>query len=102
MKDLGRTIDYFGTHFSIYHSPGQRWYYLKGALCTRTVELYSSVATDMMPSEVIFIRCYDTREGKDGSAYFTPHTAFFDKARLDTKQPRESMEVRTVIGFRNV
>ena len=55
-----------------------------------------------MPDEVIFIRCYDTTEGKDGTAYFTPHTAFFDKDRLDTKQPRESMEVRTMIGFRNV
>jgi hypothetical protein len=56
---------------------------------------------DQMPDEIILLLCYDSEEGSKGNASFTPHTAFFDEKRLDTKQPRESMEVRHIVGIRN-
>ena len=54
-----------------------------------------------MPDEIILLLCYDSDEGSKGNASFSPHTAFFDEKRLITKQPRESMEVRHIVGIRN-
>jgi len=67
-----------GETYSVRYNPNQRWYYLK----------------DMTPSEVAFIKCYDS---KDGVAHVTPHTAF-DNDHKDLPG-RQSIEVRTIVFY---
>lgn len=52
------------------------------------------------PSEIIYIKCYDSFQGKDGIAKSCPHTAcdvFGEKEFEGEVKPRESIEVRLVV-----
>jgi hypothetical protein len=76
-----RYPDRTGEIQSVTYSPGQRWYYFP----------------DMQPSEVVFIKCFDS--AKDGPARFAAHGAFDDPTTPADARPRESIEARTLVFF---
>jgi hypothetical protein len=66
---------------SVTHSPAHHWYYFP----------------DMLPSEAVFIKCFDS--AKDGRARFAAHGAFADPTTPADARPRESIEARTLVFF---
>jgi len=53
-----------------------------------------------MPNEVTFLRCFDSLQGVDGEALFTPHGSLKvvnDKPYDGEYLPRTSIEVRLVV-----
>lgn len=71
--------DRVGETYAVTYNPAQRWSYIPG----------------MTPNEALLIKCYDSAE--DGRARFAPHTAFTDPDAPGDAQPRESIELRTLV-----
>jgi len=103
-RDVGLHRGPFGFAFNIHHSrsspvrfvspqltnlsrpnaAGQKWNYL----------------SHQMPNEVTFLRCFDSLQGVDGEALFTPHGSLKvvnDKPYDGEYLPRTSIEVRLVV-----
>jgi predicted N-acetyltransferase YhbS len=58
-----------------------------------------------MPDEVILLKCYDSLQGKDGSALYCGHVAVQvdgddEGIAQELVKPRESIEVRLVVWCR--
>jgi hypothetical protein len=75
----------FGIGLDFFHSTDQQWGYIR----------------HQMPDEIIFLKCYDSLQGVDGSAAYVPHVAFNaddDRSGIapELDRPRESIEVRLV------
>ena len=71
-----------GTSFvtwAVRANPAHEWYF----------------ASDMQPSEVLFIKCFDSKE--DGRVRRAPHTAFVDPRTEDDPRARESVEIRCLV-----
>jgi hypothetical protein len=49
------------------------------------------------PDEPLFIKCYDSLE--DGRARRIPHSAIVDPRHENDPEPRESIEVRTLVFY---
>ncbi|KAJ1555613.1 hypothetical protein HK405_015647, partial [Cladochytrium tenue] len=85
-KDLSRHASIFGIGMDLHHSPAHRWGYIR----------------HQMPDEIIFLKCYDSFQGADGSALYSGHVAadVGDDDRVgvpvDLIRARESVEVRLV------
>ncbi len=71
--------DRVGEIYNLAHAPAQRWYY----------------APRMTKDEVLLIKGWDSLD--DGRARFTPHSAFELPDTDETRPPRESIEVRTLV-----
>jgi hypothetical protein len=72
-----------GETYNLIYNPGQRWFY----------------APEMRADEALLLKCYDSRN--DGAvARFAPHTAFIDPTAPQDAPPRESIELRTFVIFR--
>ncbi|GAA5855750.1 hypothetical protein JCM3766R1_002223 [Sporobolomyces carnicolor] len=88
-EDLMRCAGAYGTHWSISHSPEQRWSYI----------------SHQMPDEALLLRCYDSHMGAEGQALFSAHTAVdVNDEPLPTGiaegtplVPRTSVEVRLIV-----
>jgi hypothetical protein len=59
-----------------------RWYYFSA----------------MQPEEALLLKCYDSAD--DGRARFTAHSAFLDPTAPPDSAPRESIETRVLVLFR--
>jgi hypothetical protein len=59
-----------------------RWYYF----------------SEMQPEETLLLKCYDSAE--DGRARFTAHSAFLDPTAPPDSAPRESIETRALVLFK--
>ena len=70
-----------GQIYSLRYSPEHRWFYV----------------ADMWPNETLVFKCYDSLG--DGTAPFTPDTAFANPDCPPAFVPRESIEVRTVVIY---
>jgi len=83
--DMAKHGHMFGVGYDIHHSTTQSWSYIR----------------HQQPDEIIFLKCYDSYQGSDGSAAYGGHTA----VKVDSDEegiapelikPRESIEVRLV------
>jgi FtsP/CotA-like multicopper oxidase with cupredoxin domain len=72
-----------GEIYSVTYNPAQRWYY------------FPKMATD----EVVLIRCFDSAQ--QGAARFSAHGAFDDPETPPDAPPRASIEVRTLVFFKD-
>jgi hypothetical protein len=63
-------------------SSAHRWYYF----------------SEMQPEEALLLKCYDSAE--DGRARFTAHSAFLDPTAPPNSGPRESIETRALVLFK--
>ena len=61
-----------------------RWYYF----------------SEMQPEEALLLKCYDSAD--DGRARFTAHSAFLDPTAPPSSPPRESIETRALVLFREM
>ncbi|MDA9433403.1 CmcJ/NvfI family oxidoreductase [Bradyrhizobium sp. CCBAU 51627] len=68
-----------GETYSVKYNPDHRWFYFP----------------EMTRDEALLIKCYDS--ATDGRTRFGPHTAFVDPTTPPDAQPRESIEVRTLV-----
>ena len=75
--------DRTGEIYSVAFNPAHRWVYFPA----------------MERDEVLFLKVYDSVT--DGRARFAPHTAFEDPTGPRTPIPRESIETRSLVLFRN-
>jgi len=73
--------DRVGEIYCLTHNPAHRWLY----------------APDMSRDEVLLLKCYDSL--RDGRARFMPHTSFQDPKAPADMNPRESIELRTLVFF---
>ncbi len=73
--------DRTGEVYQLTFNPEHRWFYFP----------------NMLPTEVMLIKCYDSAE--DGRARFSAHSAFRDPTSPPDAAPRESIEVRTLAFF---
>ena len=72
-----------GETYNLVYDPGQRWFY----------------APEMRTDEVLLLKGFDSRD--DGAvSRFAPHTAFTDPTAPQNAPPRESIELRTFLIFR--
>ena len=71
--------DRTGEIYSVIFNPAHRWFY----------------TSEMQADEVLLLKCYDSKT--DGRARFAPHTAFIDPTTPANAQPRESIELRTLV-----
>lgn len=82
--DLSKHASMFGVGMDLHHSQGQQWAYIRHQL----------------PDEVIYLKCFDSFQGSDGSALYCGHVAveIDDTPGVDPDKvvPRESVEVRLV------
>jgi hypothetical protein len=83
--DISRHASQFGVGLDIHHNPKQAWGYIR----------------HQMPDEVILLKCYDSLQGKDGSALYCGHVAVQvdgddEGIAQELVKPRESIEVRLV------
>lgn len=69
-----------GETYAVLPNEAHRWYYLHG----------------QTPEEPLLIKCFDSK--LDGRARRVPHTAFENKAYVDS-YPRESIEVRALVFY---
>jgi hypothetical protein len=74
--------DRVGETYQVLYSPDHRWFYVP----------------EMRTDEALLLKCFDSRT--DGTARFTPHTAFVDPTTPADAPPRESIEVRTLVFHR--
>jgi hypothetical protein len=74
--------DRTGEVYSISFSPNHRWYYIP----------------QMERDEALLLKCYDS--AVDGRARFTAHSAFEDPSSPPDAPPRESIEARTLVFWR--
>ncbi|KAI1809891.1 hypothetical protein GGS20DRAFT_569956 [Poronia punctata] len=77
-----------GETMGVRDNEGHRFYYVR----------------DMTPDEVLLLKCYDSwgegeRDGREGLAVRTPHTAFVDPDTPVDAKPRESIEVRALVFY---
>ena len=63
-------------------NPAHRWYYFSA----------------MQPEEALLLKCYDSAD--DGRARFTAHSAFLDPTAPPDSAPRESIETRALVLFK--
>jgi hypothetical protein len=68
-----------GETYGVRYSPAHRWFYVP----------------EMRTDEALLLKCYDS--AKDGRARFSPHTAFRDPTVGDDAEPRQSIEIRTLV-----
>ncbi len=73
--------DRTGEIYSLTHNPAHRWYYVP----------------DMARDEILLLKCFDSL--RDGRARFMPHTSFQDPTAPADMNPRESIELRTLVFF---
>lgn len=79
--DIDKHASMFGIGMDLHHSPAQRWGYIR----------------HQMPDEVVWLKCFDSAQGSDGSALYSGHVAVDVGAQDgDEGVPRESIEVRLV------
>lgn len=78
-----RYPDRTGETYAVTYNPTQRWYYFPR----------------MMPDEVILIRCFDS--ARTGAARFSAHGAFDDPTTPADAPPRESIETRALVFFKD-
>lgn len=81
---IGCDLDYgdrVGEIYNVAFNRAHRWYYVP----------------DMQAEDIFIFKNYDSRE--DGTARFTPHTAFDDPATPEGAPPRESIETRVLAFF---
>jgi hypothetical protein len=74
--------DRTGEVYSVAYNPTHRWYYFPR----------------MERNEALLLKCYDSAE--DGRARFTAHTGFDDPTSPPDAAPRESIESRMLVFFR--
>jgi len=74
--------DRTGEVYSVAYNPNHRWYYFPR----------------MQRNEVLLLKCYDSAD--DGRARFTAHTGFDDPTSPPNAAPRESIEARMLVFFR--
>lgn len=74
--------DRVGETYLITYNPAHQWFYF----------------LHMQPDEVLLIKCFDSAEGEQ--ARFTAHTAFDDPTSLTDAIGRASIEVRTLVFYR--
>lgn len=75
--------DRFGETYAVTYNPEQRWYYFP----------------KMLADECILMRCFDS--ARQGAARFFAHSAFDDPETPDDAPPRESIEVRAFVSFKD-
>ncbi|MDI4235772.1 CmcJ/NvfI family oxidoreductase [Bradyrhizobium sp. Arg237L] len=68
-----------GETYSVKYNANHRWFYFP----------------EMTPDEALLLKCYDS--ATDGRTRFAPHTAFIDPTTPTDAEPRESIEVRTLV-----
>ncbi|MCA6106822.1 CmcJ/NvfI family oxidoreductase [Bradyrhizobium cenepequi] len=68
-----------GETYSVKYNANHRWFYFP----------------EMTPDEALLLKCYDS--ATDGRTRFAPHTAFIDPTTPPDAEPRESIEVRTLV-----
>ncbi|WP_027579475.1 CmcJ/NvfI family oxidoreductase [Bradyrhizobium sp. Ai1a-2] len=68
-----------GETYSVKYNANHRWFYFP----------------EMTPDEALLLKCYDSEA--DGRTRFAPHTAFIDPTTPADAEPRESIEVRTLV-----
>ncbi|BGP12877.1 hypothetical protein JCM10213v2_000794 [Rhodosporidiobolus nylandii] len=86
LEDLEITTDVYGEGSFARPSSEHRFWYLR----------------DMMPDELLLLRCFDSTKGPSEGGT-TIHSAFFDEARSGKGWPlRESIEVRTLVNSHEV
>jgi hypothetical protein len=73
--------DRVGETYAVTYNPTHRWFYFP----------------QMQPNEVLFIKCFDSAE--DGPARFAAHTSFEDPTSPLDAEPRESIELRTLVFY---
>ncbi len=78
-----RYPDRTGETYAVTYNPAQRWYYFP----------------QMRSDEAVLIRCFDS--ARQGAARFSAHGAFDDPQTPADAPPRESIEVRTLVFFRD-
>ena len=78
-----RYPDRTGETYAVTYNPQQRWYYFP----------------KMQPDEAILIRCFDS--ARSGAARFSAHGAFDDPNTPQDAPPRESIETRALVFFRD-
>jgi len=78
-----RYPDRTGETYAVTFNPGQRWFYFP----------------QMQADEAVLIRCFDS--ARSGAARFSAHGAFEDPQSPPDAPPRESIEVRTLVFFRD-
>jgi len=71
-----------GETYSVKYNPAHRWFYFP----------------EMTPDEALLLKCYDS--ATDGRTRFGPHTAFVDPTTPADAPPRESIELRTLVFYR--
>jgi hypothetical protein len=80
VKHVLKYRDRDGEVYSVAYNPNHRWYYVP----------------NQQKEEVLLLKCYDS----DGRrARFTAHSAFEDPTTPPDAEPRESVEVRTLVFF---
>ncbi|CAD6580511.1 MAG: hypothetical protein TREMPRED_002763, partial [Tremellales sp. Tagirdzhanova-0007] len=83
--DLAKHGHMFGVGFDIHHSAAQSWSYIR----------------HQQSDEIIYLKCFDSMQGADGSALYVGHVAVKvdgdeDEIAPELIRPRESIEVRLV------
>jgi hypothetical protein len=78
-----RYPDRTGEIYAVTYNPAQRWYHFPR----------------MQADEAVIIRCFDS--ARSGAARFSAHGAFDDPQTPADAPPRESIEVRTLVFFRD-
>ena len=78
-----RYPDRTGETYAVTYNPAQRWYYFPR----------------MMPEEAVLIRCFDS--ARSGAARFSAHGAFDDPNTPEDAPPRESIETRALVFFKD-
>ncbi len=73
--------DRLGETYGVRHNPAQRWYYYPA----------------MTGNEAMVFKCYDS--ATDGRARWTAHSAFDDPTTRPGANPRQSIEIRTLVFF---
>ncbi|MBO4223720.1 CmcJ/NvfI family oxidoreductase [Bradyrhizobium neotropicale] len=68
-----------GETYSVKYNANHRWFYFP----------------EMTPDEALLLKCYDS--ATDGRTRFAPHTAFIDPTTPPDAEPRESIEIRTLV-----
>jgi hypothetical protein len=74
--------DRIGEIYYVKYNSSHRWFY----------------SPAMRRDEVMLIKCFDSAD--DGRARFVPHTAFVDPTTPAGASPRESIELRTLVFYR--
>ncbi|KAL7422167.1 hypothetical protein Q5752_002812 [Cryptotrichosporon argae] len=83
--DVSKHASMFGIGMDIHHAPAQKWGYVR----------------HQTPGEVVWLKCFDSAQGADGSAKYCGHVAVQvdgdeDGVPEELRRPRESVEVRCV------